>query len=108
MAASKDRPACVFRVVPTTSGEPYVNNAASQTNMVVDTRPLTANAIAAILHFDMRRQKLSDVFNPSRLFVYYNERDREGTIGLDVEHGRPVYMIDCIKTICRKGVCPRY
>src|SRR5947209_1398220 len=34
----------------------------------------TANAIAAALEFDRMKQKLDDVFVPSRLFIYYNER----------------------------------
>ena len=42
----------------------------------------TANAIAAALQFDRKKQKLSD-FVPSRLFIYYNERAMEHTIGSD-------------------------
>ena len=33
----------------------------------------TANAIAAAIEFDRKKQKLAD-FVPSRLFIYYNER----------------------------------
>src|ERR1700724_970576 len=43
----------------------------------------TANAIAAALEFDQIKQGLRDVFPPSRLFVYYNERAMEGTISQD-------------------------
>lgn len=42
----------------------------------------TANAIAAAIEFDQRKQKLKE-FTPSRLFIYYNERAIEGTIGED-------------------------
>src|SRR2546430_246987 len=51
----------------------------------------TANAIAAAIEFDRKKQKLRD-FIPSRLFIYYNERSiergvlqmpkpREGVVG---------------------------
>ena len=43
----------------------------------------TANAIAAALEFDQRKQQLADVFDPSRLFIYYNERVMEGTVNED-------------------------
>ena len=42
----------------------------------------TANAIAAALQFDRKKQKLSD-FIPSRLFIYYNERSMEHSVPLD-------------------------
>jgi C1A family cysteine protease len=42
----------------------------------------TAQAIAAAVEFDQKTQKL-EVFVPSRLFIYYNERALEGTIGED-------------------------
>ena len=37
----------------------------------------TANAIAAAFQFELMKQNLP-VFNPSRLFIYYNERVLEG------------------------------
>ncbi|MDR3449024.1 MAG: hypothetical protein P4M15_04635, partial [Alphaproteobacteria bacterium] len=40
----------------------------------------TANAIAAALEFDMIKQAMPDIM-PSRLFIYYNERAMEGTVG---------------------------
>src|ERR1700681_1590601 len=43
----------------------------------------TANAIAAAIEFDQRKQKLTQKFSPSRLFIYYNERVLEGTISVD-------------------------
>jgi C1A family cysteine protease len=43
----------------------------------------TAHAIAGAIEFDQMRQKLEDVFVPSRLFIYYNERVIEGTVDED-------------------------
>jgi len=42
----------------------------------------TANAIGAAVEFDLMKQGLKD-FMPSRLFIYYNERVIEGTVGED-------------------------
>lgn len=42
----------------------------------------TANAIGAAYEFEQRRQGLTD-FMPSRLFIYYGEREIEGTIASD-------------------------
>ncbi len=42
----------------------------------------TANAIAGALEFDRIKEGLTD-FIPSRLFIYYNERVMEGTVGTD-------------------------
>jgi C1A family cysteine protease len=42
----------------------------------------TANAIAGALEFDRLKEGLTD-FIPSRLFIYYNERVMEGTVGTD-------------------------
>lgn len=43
----------------------------------------TAQALAAAIEFDQAKQRLTDRFAPSRLFIYYNERAMEGTIGED-------------------------
>ncbi len=43
----------------------------------------TANAIAAALEFDQMKQGASDIFVPSRLFIYYNERVMEGHVSED-------------------------
>src|SRR5262249_18753286 len=43
----------------------------------------TANAIAAAMQFDQMKQKLPQIFMPSRLFIYYNERVMEGTVDSD-------------------------
>ena len=46
----------------------------------------TANAIAGAIEFDLKNQPQNtprDVFTPSRLFIYYNERVIEGTVQSD-------------------------
>ena len=60
----------------------------------------TANAIAAAVEFDQRRQKLSE-FTPSRLFIYYNERTIEGTIASDAG----AQLRNGIKTVAGDGAC---
>jgi GH25 family lysozyme M1 (1,4-beta-N-acetylmuramidase) len=61
----------------------------------------TANAIAAALEFDMMKQG-QDSFTPSRLFIYYNERNMEGTVPLD----SGAYIRDGIKSVATLGDCP--
>ena len=61
----------------------------------------TANAIAAAIEFDRKRQILSD-FVPSRLFIYYNERAIEGTAASD----SGAQIRDGIKSVAREGFCP--
>jgi C1A family cysteine protease len=61
----------------------------------------TANAIAAAIEFDRMKQKLSD-FVPSRLFIYYNEREIEGTVSID----SGAQLRDGIKSVASDGVCP--
>ncbi|KAH8895962.1 papain cysteine protease family protein [Thozetella sp. PMI_491] len=60
----------------------------------------TANAIAGAFEFELRKQKLTD-FMPSRLFIYYNEREMEGTV--DTDSGAEIR--DGIKSINQQGVC---
>jgi C1A family cysteine protease len=60
----------------------------------------TANAIAAAFEFDLLKQGLTD-FVPSRLFIYYNERAREGTV--EVDSGAMIR--DGIKSVSKQGVC---
>ncbi len=43
----------------------------------------TANAIGAAMEFEMMKQSAADAFMPSRLFIYYNERVIEQTVGTD-------------------------
>jgi C1A family cysteine protease len=61
----------------------------------------TANAIGGAIEFDRLKQKLSD-FVPSRLFIYYNERVIEGTVGSD----SGAQIRDGIKSVAKDGVCP--
>ena len=45
----------------------------------------TANAIAGAIEFEQIKQKLPE-FTPSRLFIYYNERVIEHSVGLLGNH----------------------
>jgi C1A family cysteine protease len=60
----------------------------------------TANAIAAAYEFDLIKQGATD-FMPSRLFIYYNERAMEGTVGEDAGAA----IRDGIKSVNKQGVC---
>jgi C1A family cysteine protease len=62
----------------------------------------TGNAIAGAYEFDEIKQKLSNPFTPSRLFIYYNERVMEGTVATDAG----AQIRDGIKSIAKQGVCP--
>ena len=61
----------------------------------------TANAIAAAIEFERIKQALAD-WTPSRLFIYYNERDMEGTT--DQDSGAEIR--DGIKSVNAQGDCP--
>ncbi len=61
----------------------------------------TAQAIAAALEFDRRKQGLPD-FVPSRLFIYFNERVMEHTVNSD----SGAQIRDGIKSVAKLGVCP--
>ncbi len=61
----------------------------------------TGNAIAAAIEFEMMKQKLQ-VFTPSRLFIYYNERVMEGTVNSD----SGAQIRDGVKSVATLGVCP--
>ena len=72
---------------------------------VYDQGPLgscTANAIAAAVEFDLMKQKQPQVFIPSRLFLYYNERSMEGTVTSD----SGAQIRDGIKSEGTQGDCP--
>ena len=60
----------------------------------------TANAVGAAFEFDLLKQGLAD-FMPSRLFIYYNERDIEGTVGTD----SGAMLRDGVKCVSKLGVC---
>ncbi|MBA3866792.1 MAG: C1 family peptidase [Solirubrobacterales bacterium] len=60
----------------------------------------TANAIGAALEFDQMHQK-RQVFTPSRLFIYYNERAMEGTVASD----SGAQIRDGVKCVAKQGSC---
>jgi C1A family cysteine protease len=62
----------------------------------------TANAIAGAYEIDEIIQKEENAFTPSRLFIYYNERDMEGNV--DTDSGAEIH--DGIKSIHDLGICP--
>jgi C1A family cysteine protease len=62
----------------------------------------TANGIAAAVQFDRMKQNLKPDFNPSRLFIYYNERVIEGTVNQD----SGAMIRDGIKSVATQGDCP--
>jgi C1A family cysteine protease len=63
----------------------------------------TANAIGAAIQYDQIKQKEKS-FQPSRLFIYYNERAMEGTVHSD----SGAAIRDGIKSVNRIGVCPEW
>jgi len=62
----------------------------------------TANAISAAFEFELMKQKAKNIFMPSRLFIYYNERVMEHTVNSD----SGAQIRDGIKSINNQGVCP--
>ncbi len=48
------------------------------------------------------KQNLAQIFTPSRLFIYYNERDMEGTVNSD----SGAQLRDGMKSVGSLGVCP--
>jgi C1A family cysteine protease len=62
----------------------------------------TANAIAGALEFLQMAEGLPQVFTPSRLFIYYNERAMEGTV--DSDSGAMIR--DGIKSVNAQGAPP--
>ena len=61
----------------------------------------TANGLGFCYHFNEIYQKYENIFMPSRLFIYYNERVLEGTVNEDAG----AELRDGIKTINNSGVC---
>ena len=61
----------------------------------------TGNAIAAAIEFDLRKQEL-EVFTPSRLFIYYNERVIEHSVNEDAG----AMIRDGIKSVRSLGAPP--
>jgi len=64
----------------------------------------TANAIAFAICFDEIKQGNAEVFMPSRLFIYYNERKMEGTV--DQDSGAEIH--DGVKSINLYGYCDEH
>ncbi len=62
----------------------------------------TGNAIAAAVHFARQKSGEKPDFVPSRLFIYYGERDLEGTV--DQDSGAQIR--DGMKVVAKLGVCP--
>ena len=62
----------------------------------------TANAIAGAIQFTQMKEKLAEIFTPSRLFIYYNERAMEGTISSD----SGAQIRDGMKSVAQLGACP--
>ena len=60
----------------------------------------TANALAAGVDFERRKQNLP-FLSPSRLFIYYNERVIEDSVSSD----NGATLRDGMKTIAAQGVC---
>ena len=61
----------------------------------------TANAIGGAMQFLLKKERKRS-FVPSRLFIYYNERALEGSVGED----RGAQLRDGVKVVNTFGVCP--
>jgi C1A family cysteine protease len=61
----------------------------------------TANGIAGAMEFDAMKQGIYGYSTPSRLFIYYNERELEGTV--DTDSG--AYIRDGVKSVTKQGAC---
>jgi C1A family cysteine protease len=54
------------------------------------------------VEFDLIKEKHQRVIFPSRLFLYYNTREMEGT----TKSNEGVYIRDATKSVARQGDCP--
>lgn len=61
----------------------------------------TANAIGGAIHSLEIKNAVKDLYMPSRLFIYWNERALEGTTRID----SGASLRDGIKTVAKQGVC---
>src|SRR5262245_14023378 len=61
----------------------------------------TGNAIAGAIEFAERKEDVPHASTPSRLFIYYNERALEHTVGTD----SGAMIRDGIKSVHRQGAC---
>jgi len=98
-----DRRDRIFAAAPATLGAlPARVDMRAQNPPIYDQGQLgscTAQAIAAVLEFDQAKQRQADVFTASRLFIYYNERVIEGTVGED----SGAMLRDGIKSVAKQG-----
>lgn len=62
----------------------------------------SANALAAALRFDEIKEGRSHLPEPSRLFIYFNERDAEHV----VSRNAPVSLRDGYHSMAHQGACP--
>jgi hypothetical protein len=62
----------------------------------------TANAISGAYHYYLNFRGAKVVIDPSRLFIYFNERVLEGTVNQD----SGATLTDGMKTLRSKGACP--
>jgi C1A family cysteine protease len=62
----------------------------------------SGNAIAAAVQFARSKEQKSPDFIPSRLFIYYNERVIEHSVGQD----NGAQIRDGVKVVAKLGVCP--
>ena len=65
-------------------------------------RSCSANAIASAIAFEQIKQCVDTAFFPSRLFIYYNEREVEGTTNSD----NGAKLRNGFQSVCTQGVCP--
>jgi len=61
----------------------------------------TANAIVAAHMFGQKKQGAAEIVTLSRLFVYWNERNMEGTVGVDAG----AMIRDGMKSVADLGAC---
>jgi C1A family cysteine protease len=61
----------------------------------------TANALAAAVQFDRLKANETPAFEPSRLFIYYNERLIENDVAIDAGAN----LSDGVKSLAEQGVC---
>ncbi len=62
----------------------------------------TGEALTGLVHFDIMKQDPSKAWQPSALFVYYNER----VLGNSINEDAGAELRDGIKSLVRWGVCP--
>ena len=89
-------------LLPTADLRKYVNRVYDQGQL----SSCTANALCGAYALNLQKQSVTlskgfQYFNPSRLFLYYNTRDYEGTT--DRDSGASIR--ETIKALNRKGVC---